>query len=488
MEPEKVKKVDEKEKSKETTRKRRRSVWEEATMTVMTPEPAKRQKTAKADTPDKTKPKATDSKDENKAKDATEAVKAHSKTRTSSPKPIPVEASKENKESTSTPLRSTRTSTPASVSEQADKQTPVVNTPKEADKVKKAKAAQREKSTSSEIEKEKDEKLKPKRDRTSKGNKSQNSTPKSAKKKSDRENSSSNNESDSSKDKNTSALKPKTYSLKNSLLFDEENTTLALLSRQNSVPVLPTISNVRSLSSKAELSKNASITEASSDSSIFTPTSTDNVNTMKDAVAKLQKLRENEQPIVGRVGVRSFARMTSPPAAKDAADSDQVEVEVKAEPMDVEDAERQSEKIDFANTIRLKPVNPQIIPSLRDLRITKVSTAGATAATAATATLPARKQIVIKPKDIRPKARKTFPQPQKANDGRSELNSKNSMVYIPIQPPLTQAPVPVRPPVRLYTSTSAPNTPPLLRPQMTVASTSCEYLVFRFSSSFLPLF
>lgn len=40
--------------------------------------------------------------------------------------------------------------------------------------------------------------------------------------------------------------------------------------------------------------------------------------------------------------------------------------------------------------------------------------------------------------EIRPRAKKTFPQPKKPED--CQLNGKNSMVYIPIQPAITQAP------------------------------------------------
>ena len=239
------------------------------------------------------------------------------------------------------------------------------------------------------------------------------------------------------------------------LQFDDD-TTLAVLARETSKSTvssnntgLPTITCVRSLSTTAQHSgvtitrttTNATIDiteEATSDSSIFTPTSSESVVTLQDAVSKLQRLRNEPEPLVGRVGVRAFARMTSP--EKQSA-NDEVQVEIKAEPIDLDEADRHMEKMDLMNAFRLRPVNPQPVPNppmnLRDVRINKV----------VVTPLNARKTmppLVAGPKapEIRPRAKKTFPQPKKPEDGRSEqLNSKNSMVYIPIQPPMTQAPV-----------------------------------------------
>lgn len=243
--------------------------------------------------------------------------------------------------------------------------------------------------------------------------------------------------------------------VKDRLQFDDD-TTLAVLAREtnkstieNNSTGLPTISCVRSLSTSAQptgltitkTTTNANtidITEeATSDSSIFTPTSTENVVTMQDAMSKLQRLRNDVEPVVGRVGVRAFARMTSPERQNT---NEEVQVEIKAEPIDLDDADRHLEKMDLMNAFRLRPVNPQNMPrppmNLRDVRINKVVVTPLNARK--TATAPA---TITKTSEIRPRAKKTFPQPKKPEDGRSELNSKNSMVYIPIQPPMTQAPV-----------------------------------------------
>lgn len=231
--------------------------------------------------------------------------------------------------------------------------------------------------------------------------------------------------------------------------FDDD-TSLAVIARKTaraSSSVLPTISNVRSLSQTSDTSKaNSAQTvettvEATSDSSIFTPTSTDNVRNMKEAVNKLQKLRKQTDPPVGRVGVRAFARMTSPPAPASAPEArpnnnNDVQVAIKSEPMDYDDPERHMEKMDLMNAFRLRPVNPT---NLREVRINKV------VVTPLTRMMTPNQPN--KPIEVRPRAKKTFPQPKKPDDGRSELNSKNSMVYIPIQPPMTQAPIRMQRPV-----------------------------------------
>lgn len=247
--------------------------------------------------------------------------------------------------------------------------------------------------------------------------------------------------SPTTKSRATSSDSPGT--LKERIQFDDD-TSLAVIARKSaraSSSALPTISNIRSLSvhsgstSKGNSAQTVETTvEATSDSSIFTPTSTDNVRNMKEAVNKLQKLRNETDPPVGRVGVRAFARMTSPPAPASAPEArpnnSNVQVEIKAEPMDYDDPERHMEKMDLMNAFRLRPVNPT---NLREVRINKV------VVTPLTRMMTPNQPN--KPIEVRPRAKKTFPQPKKPEDGRSELNSKNSMVYIPIQPPMTQAPI-----------------------------------------------
>lgn len=268
------------------------------------------------------------------------------------------------------------------------------------------------------------------------GNKSTEKKNENSNKDQSKDNSKSNEASKSTDNSTTEKSTPTTsntaspQSMKERLQFDDD-TSLAVIARENkSNNGLPTITSVRSLSTVAtnEPAKSVDATiEVPSDSSIFTPTSTENVRNMKEAVNKLQKLRSDTEPLVGRVGVRAFARMTSP---EPVAPNKDVEVEIKGEPMDFDDADRQMEKMDLMNAFKLRPVNPQ---NLRDVRINKVVVTPVT-------------KKVVKPtetREPRPRARKTFPQPKKPDDGRSELNSKNSMVYIPIQPPMTQAPRPI---------------------------------------------
>ncbi|KAH9638967.1 hypothetical protein HF086_005048 [Spodoptera exigua] len=261
----------------------------------------------------------------------------------------------------------------------------------------------------------------------------------------------------------------------------DDDTTLAVLARETSksnnlVTVthcnsgLPTISSVRSLSTTAQATgvtitrtmssaNTIDITEESStsDSSIFTPTSSDNVTSMKEAMSKLQRLRnETAEPAVGRVGVRAFARMTSP---EKQTPNEEVQVEIKAEPIDLDDPERHMEKMDLMNAFRLRPVNPQNMPTptmnLRDVRINKV------------VVTPLNAKKATKTPEVRPRAKKTFPQPKKPEDGRSDLVTKNSMVYIPIQPPMTQAPS-LRMPRPPHAAT--PTAQPIIRPP--IASTT----------------
>lgn len=274
--------------------------------------------------------------------------------------------------------------------------------------------------------------------------------------------------SSSEKSRSTSSDSPR--SLKERIVFDDD-TSLAVIARKTakaSSSALPTISNIRSLPSQSsDSSKGKSIqtvdiiVEATSDSSIFTPTSTDNVRNMKEAVNKLQKLRNETEPPVGRVGVRAFARMTSPPAPTTAPearsnDNSSMQVEIKAEPLDYDDPARHMEKMDLMNAFKLRPVNPT---SLREVRINKV------------VVTPVTRMVTPnqpnKPTEVRPRAKKTFPQPKKPDDGRSELNSKNSMVYIPIQPPMTQAPIRMQRPV-----TNGPTSNPSASRTVTTINTS----------------
>lgn len=261
--------------------------------------------------------------------------------------------------------------------------------------------------------------------------------------------------------------------------FDDD-TSLAVIARKTAKTnssELPTISNVRSLSvqscdtSKTNSAPTVETTiEATSDSSIFTPTSTDNVRNMKDAVNKLQKLRNETDPPVGRVGVRAFARMTSPPAPAAGPEArsnnnSNVQVEIKAEPMDYDDPERHMEKMDLMNAFRLRPVNPT---NLREVRINKVVVTPLTRMMAP--------NQPNKPVEVRPRAKKTFPQPKKTDDGRSELNSKNSMVYIPIQPPMTQAPIRMqRPLVNGPTSNAS-----VSRTVTTINTSTGKYILYKY--------
>ncbi|XP_052753696.1 LOW QUALITY PROTEIN: uncharacterized protein LOC113522426 [Galleria mellonella] len=238
----------------------------------------------------------------------------------------------------------------------------------------------------------------------------------------------------------SSKIKEKSY-----IMFDDD-TSLAVLARggkssDNQMSFLPTISSVRSLSTTAQIScttttstasnKTIEVTIEPTGTSVFTPTSTDGVRSMKEAVSHLEKLRNNaDRPVVGRVGVRAFARMASSPEKQQ---NSNVEVEIKAEPMDLDDADRHHEKMDLMNAFKLRPVNPAT-SNLREVRINKVVVTPLNA-----------KKVPAKTTEIRPRAKKTFPAPRKPDEGRSELNGKNSMVYIPIQPPATPGPAP-RPP------------------------------------------
>lgn len=283
--------------------------------------------------------------------------------------------------------------------------------------------------------------------------------------------------SSSVKSRATSSTSPATAQER--IQFDDD-TSLAVIARKTakaSSSTLLTISNVRSLSvqscdtSKANNTQTVETTvEATSDSSIFTPTSTDNVRNMKEAVNKLQKLRNETDPPVGRVGVRAFARMTSPPAPPAAPEAmpnnnSNVQVEIKAEPMDYDDPERHMEKMDLMNAFRLRPVNPT---NLREVRINKV------VVTPLTRMMTPNQPN--KPVEVRPRAKKTFPQSKKTDDGRSELNSKNSMVYIPIQPPMTQAPIRMQRPVANGPTSNAS----VSRTITTINTSAGKYILYKY--------
>lgn len=291
-----------------------------------------------------------------------------------------------------------------------------------------------------------------------------------------------NNETEISTTEKSSSVNSRATSLdspetaKDRIQFDDD-TSLAIIARKSSrtsSSALPTISNVRSLSlqncdaSKGNSSQTVETTvEASSDSSIFTPTSTDNVRNMKEAVNKLQKLRNETDPPVGRVGVRAFARMTSPPAPAAAPEvrpnnNSNVQVEIKAEPMDFDDPERHMEKMDLMNAFRLRPVNPT---NLRGVRINKV------------VVTPLARMMTpnqpTKPIEVRPRAKKTFPKP---DEGRSELNSKNSMVYIPGQPPMTQAPIRMQRPIANGPTSNAS----VSRTITTINTSTGNYILYKY--------
>ncbi|CAH0722805.1 unnamed protein product, partial [Brenthis ino] len=322
----------------------------------------------------------------------------------------------------------------------------------------KLKPVRSEKSTPIEKDKQEDKKAQKRRNSRNKSlNSSVSSKEKTTEKKNDNANTNGKEKKENGPNKaNEKAVKVDQKSIKDRIQFDDDISLAVIAKQSKTSTVLPTISSVRSLSTTPQNAdapnKNTEIIIANSDSSIFTPTSTDNVRNMKEAVNKLQKLRSDTETPVGRVGVRAFARMTSPDRPKPTED---VEIEIKSEPIDFDDADRQSEKMDLMNAFHLRPVNPPA-SNLRGVRINKVVVA------------PIARKTPTKPAEIRVKAKKTFPQPRKPDDGRSELNSKNSMVYIPIQPPSTQAPVRPTRPITVNGSANSQTT----RPQVS-SSTSC---------------
>ncbi|XP_072935745.1 uncharacterized protein [Epargyreus clarus] len=267
--------------------------------------------------------------------------------------------------------------------------------------------------------------------------------------------------------KNNSTSSPITT--KDTIQREDDNTSVTKKSRESlkrgSLTGLPTISSVRSLSSPqtVEVTPKTKVSDIAIDRSVFTPTSTDSVRNMKDAVIKLNKLKgDTNQSLVGKVGVCAFARMPSTPPSDKTKPNEPVEVEIKTEPMDFDDADRQVEKMNLMNSFSLRPVTsaPSSSPSLREVRINKV-----------VSTAPVRKPA--KPVDAKNRAKKTFQQ-KKGEEGRSDLNGKNSMVYIPIQPPATEAPVRMLRPVTVNGSTV---TVPVPRTVATVTTSNSGTIV-----------
>lgn len=441
--------------------------------------------TAKIIPPNKDKDKE---KEQQKTPQRRKSVRSDKVDRTPSVKLVKIEktTSKSNKTAVSKPEKVEKNSnlksdkvekTPSSKTENVDK-TPIDKTSKEDrsrdEKRRISRSSRSTNSNSSTRSSDKNEKKSEKNSEGSSKKKRRGSSSSAKEKDKDSDGDKSRMEKQNSPKSTPDLLSPK--SVKDRLQFDDD-TTLAVLARESTKSIvttnitgLPMISSVRSLSTTAQLTgltitrttttaNTIDITEeANSDSSIFTPTSTDNVKTMQDAMSKLQRLRNDvEQPVVGRVGVRAFARMTSPERQ---STNDEVQVEIKAEPIDLDEPDRHMEKMDLMNAFRLRPVNPQHVApnppmTLRDVRINKVVVTPLNARKTSPATVP-----VIKAPEVRPRAKKTFPQPKKPDEGRSELTSKNSMVYIPIQPPMTQAPIRLPRP----TNTAPPTVTSILRP------------------------
>lgn len=398
--------VDEVEsKEKEASRKRRRSALEEAVITIMdtncTKEKRKKVEEDKTDKQEASgskdvdmKPVGTPDKPVDKSEDKAKAMDTSTSSATT---PVGKNATKMIK---LVPIKII--TTPKGIKQVVHTSTPKEKEKDNTPKTDAKKPARVNKSFSNEKDKSaKDEKSRQKR-RNSKNKSNSNNSLVKLDKNADKKNAdvSKDKSKDQPSDKNKEIEANKSITDKSSTgkrngvhtkgakgNFDD-NTTLATLARESSngsddsLSRLPTISSVRSLSTTAQRtsatttnttsSKNMiEVTiEANSESSIFTPTSTDNVKNMKEAVTKLQKLRsDTEKSMVGRVGVRAFARMTSPPEERRNND---VQVEIKSEPVEFDDSDRQMEKIDLMNAFQLRPVNPTTA-SLREVRINKVS-------------------------------------------------------------------------------------------------------------------
>ncbi|CAG4921978.1 unnamed protein product [Colias eurytheme] len=478
---------------KNTTRKRRRSDLEEAVITIIDSSSTDRQIDSGTSTPKRSK-----------VNGETNAQTKDVVTEITTDKEKPEENGKDKKAEDPVEDKTEKTSTetvqdcevlPSSTTEKPIKEkspitsTPIANSTPKRNSLKdksekfspKPRASRVEKSRSSEKEK-REERIKHKirisRNKSLNNSKSELNTSKVSNK--DANNSkhkdTKDKNSETPKDKNTSkqdmpkekntSKQDTPKSTKDRLQFDDD-TSLAVIARDSPKNTngtgMPTITSVRSLSTNQQdaFANNSNaktievIIEPNSTASIFIPTSTDNVRNMKEAATKLQKLREGSDVPVGRVGVRAFARMKSAEASPPKP-TNSMEIEIKTEPLDVDDADRQNEKMDLMEACNLRPVNPPV-NRLREVRINKVIVS------------PLARKTAPKPPEVRVKAKKTFPQPKKPDEGRSELNSKNSMVYIPIQPATAQAPVrPTRP-----VAVNGPNAPARSQaPVSSVANTS----------------
>lgn len=444
----------------EPSRKRRRSELEEAVITIIDSTPLKEKRRRTEPDLTQTQVKKWDTRETKPKVEVPENPKNGStiqlKSKETGPPPSSSEIGKKNKD---VPIARTKTPKSTDTDLQLSKEKDNDKTPSKQ-KVKSGKSEPTEKDKAT----PQDDK-KPLKRKISKSNKSLNISSVKAETKIEKSTNNVNkeksknskekiNETDkvttekNSSEKSRSASSDCSWSIRDRIVIDDD-TSLAAIARRtskDSEPILPDclISDVRSLATQSSDTSKGKKTraveptvEAHSDSSVFTPTSTDPVRNMQDAKNRIEielqkQINENEHP-VGRVGVRAFARMTSPPApvsVPEVIPNNNLLVEIKTEPIDYDGPERHMEKMDLMNAFKLRPVNPT---NLREVRINKV------------VVTPLARMLTPnqpnKPIELRPRAKKTFPQPKKTDDRRSELNSKNSMVYIPIQPPVTQAPI-----------------------------------------------
>lgn len=432
----KEKEAKEKE-TKEVSRKRRRSILEEATLTILESKSSKRKRIGSSDNVQVEKAKATSTPiKQKKSKDAANVCDGDVETEIpkiivnrTTLKIIKQRNKAPNAKADNTPTTSTTT---------ADDPTPnsaKKETPKNDKLDVQTWFSQKTKDTGVKL------RSKPKQYRVSpKINKKENE--KAAKKVSE-DNASTSATTSKEQDKlQTGNTKKKTV---------EGGTLLSILARQRhqiQVPNFPTISDVRSLSSPAS-----------------STSSKDNGPT--DITVPDKPLTPKSPPIrtEGRVGVRSFARMTSPPketpnTRPQRGNKDNTVVHIKTEPID---AEEQPEKIDFWKSIHLRPTKtaqPVIPTGPPPLKVFKSNVSAAKV-----------------PVDIAPRAKKSFPLPKKAGEDK-DLNRKDSMVYIPVQPPVTNAPIRPAPakqtPVRINGPISTPVTVGRLAKPITTSAPTCK--------------
>lgn len=260
----------------------------------------------------------------------------------------------------------------------------------------------------------------------------------------------------------------------------DENTNKDALARRITdtvipIPGFPKISNIRSLSrsspspvtlspSSPNTSNNSPSRNVVSDKNppLTSGVSLDNSSSNKKSVTD----KNATTSVVGRVGVRSFARIRSPPVEDSPIlNTEGLEIEIKGEPLDQEEASRESEKLELLNNINLRPVKPA--NQLREIRINKV------------VPMNSKSNVkVVKPPESTARAKKSFPQSKKADE--VSLNNKNTMVYIPIQP-ATESPSrppqpPQPPPSRAAVSTVSQSVPlPRLPNPVSIASRKFFY-------------